>query len=581
MQATTVPPAFRYRPGQERAIHDLVEKLESGTSTVLLDAPVGSGKSLILITVAKILWEKHHWRTWLTSPLVSLVEQYRVDNLTAPHIATIMGRRNYECDIGDFAAPLQTIHADEAYCVTGGPCYVCKGDGPTDCPGCHGARKGFLSAGQWKAGCPSRQNLRCAYYNARARVISHDLSVATLSYLSLASLGDEAKGFGPRDLLIVDEADDLAEMGVGMLAFQLGEDTSDGRVWRDHWQLNLLPTMTALRDDDPGLLRNAMRETQERLSFIGGDLTRRLEEETDGAARRKLTRRIERTKSLAVKCGWVAEDEEPWIASIEDTRKGFYVSVTPVYGGSFLKTRLWRLAPQRILASGTFGAIPGYLKEVHLDTAGVVGMDSCFPPVNAPIFLRRLGYLNWESKTELTPVFIAAIDEILDREAGRGILFVPSYKLSETIAFGIDRRHMSRLTQHGPQDRNLTLDQWLHNGREDSVLIGVDMIRGLDLQGKLAAWSVIVKAPWPSLGDKRVVVRKAMADGDAWYKAQTQRALWQATGRIVRSEVDTGRTYVLDSSACDLMMSQGSPNWGLKRIREGAKIASAQRVRPW
>jgi Rad3-related DNA helicase len=50
--------------------------------------------------------------------------------------------------------------------------------------------------------------------------------------------------------------------------------------------------------------------------------------------------------------------------------------------------------------------------------------------------------------------------------------------------------------------------------------------------------------PFPPLGDIRTL--KKMEANEEWYKSETAGALVQMCGRVVRSNTDTGITYIID-----------------------------------
>ena len=66
--------------------------------------------------------------------------------------------------------------------------------------------------------------------------------------------------------------------------------------------------------------------------------------------------------------------------------------------------------------------------------------------------------------------------------------------------------------------------------------------------GKEAAYCIVVKLPYLSLGDVRTA--KKMKATPAWYSQQTGIALAQMCGRAVRSRTDKANTYIIDPSFC-------------------------------
>jgi Rad3-related DNA helicase len=108
------------------------------------------------------------------------------------------------------------------------------------------------------------------------------------------------------------------------------------------------------------------------------------------------------------------------------------------------------------------------------------------------------------------------------------------------------------------------------------------MSEGLDLADDLARWQVIVKAPFPNLGDPWVVRKHAEPGGKSWYSEQTVIDLLQASGRVMRSRKDRGVTYILDKKAERVLRQQwvGLPDWFKARVAAGADISTPSGVRP-
>ena len=97
------------------------------------------------------------------------------------------------------------------------------------------------------------------------------------------------------------------------------------------------------------------------------------------------------------------------------------------------------------------------------------------------------------------------------------------------------------------------------------MLISPSVHTGLDLKGDLSRFQILVKVPYPSLGD-RWIKKKQTRDGGKWYRWQTVLKTVQAYGRSVRSKDDCAKTYLLDSSFDDFIRSNKFPGWFLEAI---------------
>ena len=73
------------------------------------------------------------------------------------------------------------------------------------------------------------------------------------------------------------------------------------------------------------------------------------------------------------------------------------------------------------------------------------------------------------------------------------------------------------------------------------------MHTGLDLKDEQSRFQILVKVPYPSLGD-RWIKKKQTLDNGKWYRWQSVLKIVQAYGRSVRSKDDHAVTYLLDST---------------------------------
>jgi Rad3-related DNA helicase len=83
-----------------------------------------------------------------------------------------------------------------------------------------------------------------------------------------------------------------------------------------------------------------------------------------------------------------------------------------------------------------------------------------------------------------------------------------------------------------------------YKGELPAVLVSPSMFEGIDLPGDLSRFQILVKAPFPSLGDKRM---KFILDHHPdLYNVITIMKMVQGAGRSVRSMEDHAVTYCLD-----------------------------------
>ena len=182
-QEIFMPENFQWRKGQKEAIEQIVEVYHSKQyNTVILDAPVGSGKSLIAMCSSWILNQEGH-KGYVLSSEISLQDQYEKDlHEFRLDWGSIKGLDNYECIDNFEKTSMGTckIMGKEARKM---PCY-------SECP----------------------------YYVARDKASSSDTSMLNYAYW-LAMMNevnprmDEAKQIFPkRDFTFCDEAHKILDI---------------------------------------------------------------------------------------------------------------------------------------------------------------------------------------------------------------------------------------------------------------------------------------------------------------------------------------------------------------------------------
>jgi Helicase C-terminal domain/Hom_end-associated Hint/LAGLIDADG-like domain len=555
-----------------------------------------SGKSLMAALAGQQAYERWGWKGYLTTPYVPLVRQYANDPLLVGRVQTIMGRRNYSCharnpnsplflsyapNILDRIPPDPEASADEGYCAVGWPCKTCGGVGWYGGAACHECTKGFQGGGA--KNCPVIG--QCDYFVRKQAAQDGQLAVMTLSYLLAIAKGGsdepESNALGePRNYLFVDEAHDLDRAGLQEMAITLRPNEFGGEEWSGFWDAEVAPIL-ALGNFDAVDVPGWLQKVTDQLALIYGILQQRWTESKTVSM--KVYRMATHAKNLYLRAQRAATMPGiEWILDSTDTRAGLGIQAQPIDPKGFLQLRLWDLAKCKVLMSGTFGNVADYVSEIGLpNDYKLIPIPSHFPPANAPVLIEDVAAMSMAKEAYALPLIIARIARILDQEPERGIIHAPSYKLARAIEESLSPIHAARLVTHDSASRNAQFGDWLKDKRPNSVFIGVAMTSGIDLKEEAARFQIIVKAPFPSLGDRRVAARFKRADGPRWYRAQSQRDLLQALGRVVRSASDVGRTYVLDEHAGTLLRDSNAPAWAKARIAVGDSLVKASMPRPW
>ena len=512
--AATSFPYARYRTGQREALDAARAAFADGRRVVVVEAPTGSGKSGIAVALAR-----EARSAYLLTAQKVLQDQYQRD---FEDLALLKGRANYACEV----AP---THAAAAPCLVGRTYPECAA---------------------------------CGYFRAKDRALAAPRALLNYAYF-LHEL-NYAGGFGPRELLVLDEAHNAEAMLMGFVQAQVG----DAQLARAGLDLRLpgFPETEALfAFAEEARPRLAARARELDLELDAGGLPPDLELDAlrvrqwlDGAVRR---------------LGWLCDSRDdgvPWVVEHRLDAHGASVTFKPVSVAPFADELLFGHAEQALLLSATVLDPATFLRGLGVppEEAAVVQVASTFPPERRPLVLRPVARLTRHHLDRDLPRLTHEIREILrDHDAEKGVVHAHSYRIAAAVVSALPPDLRARVVTHrDAAGREAALEAHLTRP-EPTVLVSPSMTEGLDLVGDLARWQVICKLPYPYLGDPQVAARRVEEPG--WYEWRTCLTLVQAYGRAVRSEDDHAVTYLLDADAPGFLQRQSGrlPAWFKAALR--------------
>lgn len=199
--------------------------------------------------------------------------------------------------------------------------------------------------------------------------------------------------------------------------------------------------------------------------------------------------------------------------------------------------------------------LPGETKTIRLEPQ--------FDPQNKKIIFFKPLSLNYSSMKDpkVLQKVASTVKEIVSFHASkqeRGIILCPSFALVERIAKEV--KGLGRECEVFEHERGQPLFDLLQKFKRlkdgPAVLITPSGFEGIDLPGDLSRFQIIVKAPFASLGDRRI---KFILDNyPEIYSLVTLMKIVQGAGRSVRSDTDYATTYILDMAAQKLWQSSSN-----------------------
>lgn len=515
--SATVPvgsfPFREFREGQREAIESVRDAFAAGKRFVVLEAPTGSGKSAIAVTLAR----EAESAFVLTAQKV-LQDQYVRD---FADLAIMKGRSNYPCLI----AP---THAAAAPCIAGRRLPACD---------------------------------ECPYFTAKA--VAMDARVTTMNYAYYLAELNYSGGFGHRDLLVLDEAHNTEAALMGFVQVSIGE----AQLARAGIPRALPPDLGPEAAFD--FVDDLLPELLARARAIDAELKADATSEAD-VQRLRVKQWLESAYARArLLLESHASGELEWVVERHRNEAGPHLTFKPVEVSSFAEELIFGHADRVLMMSATILDPPTFLRSLGIAEreAAVVQVPSTFPAARRPVVLKPSARLTRRHLDRDLPLLAAAVSELAaDHEMEKGVIHAHSYRIAAHLAKNLasDQRHrvVTHVDAGGRED---ALNRHLHSP-EPTILITPSMTEGIDLAEDLARWQVLCKVPYPFLGDPQVAAR--MERDREWYDWRTCLAVVQAYGRSVRSAEDHAVTYLLDADFPAFIRRQGErlPEWFLEAV---------------
>jgi len=506
-------PFSQYREGQRETIDAARDAFASGKRFVVVEAPTGSGKSAVAVTLAR-----EASSAFVVTAQKVLQDQYVRD---FPDLAIMKGRSNYPCLV-------MPTNAASAPCIVGKRYSACDA---------------------------------CPYFSAKDVAIQAD--VATMNYAYFLAELNYAGGFQGRELLILDEAHNAEAMLMSFVQVSV----TDAQLRRAGIDKALPPDLGSelafefAEDLMPDLKRRSRAievELQVDSSSEAGMQNLRLKQWLDS--------HLQRTRLLLESH---ASGDIDWVVERRRGDTGESLTFKPVEVAMFAEELLFGHAERVLMLSATILDSHTYLRSLGVDEdeVEVITVPSTFPASRRPVVVRPAARLTRRYLDRDLPLLAAAIGDLAaDHASEKGIVHAHSYKIASYIAKNLPERQRARVVTHvGADGRDDALARHL-SSHEPTILLTPSMTEGIDLVGDLARWQVLCKVPYPFLGDPQVAAR--MERDPDWYDWRTCLAMVQAYGRSVRSAEDHAVTYLLDADFPAFLRRQRQrlPPWFLEAV---------------
>jgi Rad3-related DNA helicase len=490
-------PSRSLRPYQKETVERIVEAFNSGKKCVILTAPTGFGKSYVNTSFTSAT------RSFYATPQLALIDQMLRDQSLNDRFVEIKGRRNYPCH----HIPRRSVHLGR--CVTED--YDCK----------------------------ERFDV-CPYWKQKRRAVEAPSVLLSFAYLVAEGQteGHSESYLGTRSLLVLDEAHNIEEECLNHISVNITPFTIPHEVYS-----KVLPELRKVRTE---------KQLRKLLAGIEVSLKAQLEQvrkitETTGLSVMQ-AEDLDRIGRYLETYGLYKSSRSEWVWQT----RGDQLFVQPLFAREFMKELIWKRAEHYIISSATilnpqeYVELTGLLDVLKEDEISILPqVPSTFPVENRPVIDRTVGPLSRAGWEENMPKAVRAVEEILREEAGNVAIHCHSYDHQKTLFDNLPEDLKQRLIVHTRKDREERLREWIQS--RGKVFVSVAFNEGQDWKYDVCDAQILLKVPFPDLGDKRAK-RRLDLGRHQWYDNQAMLEVIQAYGRAVRAEDDRARFYVVDGS---------------------------------
>lgn len=499
--ALGLPPSFReFRSYPGFSQWDTIARITAAFLVrrkrfVILNAPPGSGKSLIYWTVRSLLASALSTKTPFRT-LALTISKGLQDQLSGDFsVPIVKGRANYHCRESRGGCDLAAL--SESRC-------------PYEYPG-----SGFDSE------CPFRIAMQTG-------AKSPDLSANYALWMSLARYGDP-NAVGQFDFLVCDEAHNIMDTVTDFASVTLS-------------RIEIKSVLGIDQPDDPSSISEWSHWAREAFRIADRKLESCRKSET------RLKARINQLKKSISQLRSFGENDDSdnsgpqWVINNQDTKPG-ETKISPIWPGPFVEQYLFRNVPRVLLCSGSIS--PQVIEDLDIppDQVEYIEVTSAFPVKNRPVIHLDITpsiRVQYGMSVGEKRILSGRIDQIIRVWGGRkGIIHSNSYDLTEFIVQ--NSKYKDLIISHGRGQVRQAVDEFKR--RKTGVLISPAAFEGYDFTGALCEWSVLIKIPYlpkSPLISARKKSRKGYAD------ALIANKILQGAMRHIRSAQDKGPMFVID-----------------------------------
>jgi Rad3-related DNA helicase len=544
---------FSPRPGQKEAVDQiLVAFLDDKAQNVILNASTGTGKSIIGAVTAEALTEARggnasHIKSSIALTATNVLAKQYGNTFKqlegSGRYVMIKGAANYDCDA--LSSVGQTENAEACAWYT-----MIK------------AGKEFQAV--LEQHCESCEYLRIKQKKNLVRHLTTNYSYYFIDRMYTGKFED-------RDLIIWDEAHLLNDLFSEHNAIffskkrieKMKEEIADTVRLTDLEISKILTTVAAdcgkkdkINDSNYMAYINAIWKVYQYAKQRGTIEAEKALRARNMGLYSKLTRFTKKYEGLSCKIDDLIKYDYEHVFEYKEEEKA--VAVKPVFVGTMFDAL--QASQHNLFMSATLSD-EFLTKTLNLDPLKTkfIKLPPTFPVENKEVVFfdpLSLSYKSLQSPQVITQLRknVAKIVKKHIADGERGIILTPSFKLQAEIVQEIEKIPGYKLFEQRQGEKLEETLSAFKSYKGCAVLISPSLYEGVDLPGDLSRFQIMVKAPFPSLADKRM--KFILEKHPSLYNIITIMKLVQGAGRSVRSAEDHAITYILDQNAQRLFTSK-------------------------
>ena len=237
---------------------------------------------------------------------------------------------------------------------------------------------------------------------------------------------------------------------------------------------------------------------------------------------------------------------------------------------------LLKHANNKVLLSATVGSHSSFdenigIKYTRDKTSYLSKIPSTFDFSKSPIYYIPTYKMSYADKETSFPKIQQLCLKIMQANNGaRGMIHTGSYENARMFYNSVPAEFRKRLFLYGnPKQKEEVMPSFKYS--QNGILIGPTLTEGIDLPNDYCRFIILMKVPYPNITGK--LVKKKIELFPTWYNNTTSNVIIQSIGRGVRNENDYCTTYILDG--CFGTLYQKTLEQYPKHIQERLKIITA------